>query len=154
MKLNTKDVINKESVAKLAGFLKDSCDKLKGGFEGCCVYPLSDDLVAAVGWSDGFNMDFSDGDIIKSKTDQRRIGDMTIGYAACFGIKVRNDFDFSDFDSMTTPFFPEGEVWEGDICGEPSPNMTQEDYEYAAESLLKSFVTITNLHEKGKILYA
>lgn len=151
MKLSKKDVINKESVAKLAGFLKDSCDKLKGGFEGCCVYPLSGDLVVAVGWSDGFNMGF--GDIIKSKSGQCSSGGITFGYAACFGIKVRNDFDCSDFDSMTTPFFPEGEDWEGDIGGEPSPNMTQEDYEYAAESLLKSFVDINNLHEKGEILY-
>ena len=63
--MNKKNVVTKENIAKVADFLKEACDYFQKQGEGCFNFNLSEDLVLAVGWSDGYNM--ADEDIIKSK---------------------------------------------------------------------------------------
>ena len=76
--MNKKNIVTKENIAKVADFLKEACDCFKNEGKGCFNFPLSEDLVLAVGWSYGYNM--ADNDIIKSEEGQRQKGDWTCGY--------------------------------------------------------------------------
>ena len=101
--MNKKNIVTKENISKVADFLKEAYDHFKNQGEGCYNLPLSEDLVLAVGWSDGYDM--KDTDIIKSEEGQRQSGDLTCGYAVNAAIKVRNDADCSDFDFLDFPTY-------------------------------------------------
>ena len=111
--------------------------------------PLNEDLVLAVGWSDGYDM--ADNDIIKSKEGQRQNGDWTCGYAVNAAIKVRNDADCSDFDFLNFPTYKDGECWDNGIT--MKLNKTRREYRKDARWFLETFVAMTNAHEKGEISY-
>ena len=111
--MNKKNIVTKENISKVADFLKEACDHFKNQGEGCYNLPLSEDLVLAVGWSDGYNM--ADNDIIKSEEGQRQNGDWTCGYAVNAAVKVRNDADCSDFDFLNYPISKDGECWDNGI---------------------------------------
>ena len=147
--MNKKNIVTKENISKVADFLKEACDHFKNQGEGCYNLPLSEDLVLAVGWSDGYNM--ADNDIIKSEEGQRRNGDWTCGYAVNAAIKVRNDADCSDFDFLSYPSYKDGDCWDNGIS--MRPNQTRREYRKDARWFLETFVAMTNAHERGEISY-
>ena len=147
--MNKKNIVTKENISKVADFLKEACDHFKNQGEGCYNLPLSEDLVLAVGWSDGYNM--ADNDIIKSEEGQRQNGDWTCGYAVNAAVKVRNDTDCSDFDFLYYPTYKDGECWDNGIS--MRPNQTRKEYRKDARWFLETFVAMTNAHEKGEISY-
>ena len=145
--MNKKNIVTKENIAKVADTLKTACDYFKNQGKGCFNFPLSDDLVLAIGWSDGYDM--ADNDIIKSEEGQRQSGDWTRGYAVNAAVKVRNDADCSDFDFLNYPNYKDGECWDNGIT--MKPNQTRRDYRKDARWFLETFVAMTNAHKKGKI---
>ena len=147
--MNKKNIVTKENITKVADFLKEACDHFKNQGEGCFSFPLSEDLVLAVGWSDGYNM--ADNDIIKSEEGQRQSGDLTCGYAVNAAVKVRNDADCSDFDFLNYPSYKDGDCWDNGIS--MRPNQTSKEYHKDARWLLETFVAMTNAHERGEISY-
>ena len=147
--MNKKNIVTKENISKVADFLKEACEHFKNQGEGCYNLPLSEDLVLAVGWSDGYNM--ADNDIIKSEEGQRRNGDWTCGYAVNAAIKVRNDADCSDFDFLSYPSYKDGDCWDNGIS--MRPNQTRREYRKDARWFLETFVAMTNAHERGEISY-
>ena len=147
--MNKKNIVTKENISKVADFLKEACDHFKNQGEGCYNLPLSEDLVLAVGWSDGYDM--ADNDIIKSEEGQRQNGDWTCGYAVNAAVKVRNDADCSDFDFLNYPISKDGECWDNGIT--MGLNETSEGYRKDARWFLETFVAMTNAHEKGEISY-
>lgn len=147
--MNKKNIVTKENIAKVADILETTCDCFKNQCKGCFNFPLSDDLVLAVGWSDGYDM--ADNDIIKSEEGQRQIGDLTCGYAVNAAVKVRNDADCSDFDFLDYPSYKDGDCWDNGIS--MRPNQTRREYRKNARWLLETFVAMTNAHKKGEISY-
>ena len=147
--MNKKNIVTKENISKVADFLKEACDHFKKQGEGCYNLPLSEDLVLAVGWSDGYNM--ADNDIIKSEEGQRQSGDWTCGYAVNAAVKVRNDADCSDFDFLSYPSYKDGDCWDNGIS--MRPNQTRKEYRKDARWFLETFVAMTNAHERGEISY-
>ena len=147
--MNKKNIVTKENISKVADFLKEACDHFKNQGEGCYNLPLSEDLVLAVGWSDGYDM--ADNDIIKSEEGQRRNGDWTCGYAVNAAIKVRNDADCSDFDFLNYPSNKDGECWDNGIT--MGLNETSQGYRKDARWFLETFVAMTNAHKRGEISY-
>ena len=147
--MNKKNIVTKESISKVANFLKEACDHFKNQGEGCYNLPLSEDLVLAVGWSDGYNM--ADNDIIKSEEGQRQSGDLICGYAVNAAVKVRNDADCSDFDFLNYPSYKDGDCWDNGIS--MRPNQTRKEYRKDARWFLETFVAMTNAHERGEISY-
>ena len=147
--MNKKNIVTKENISKVADFLKEACEHFKNQGEGCYNLPLSEDLVLAVGWSDGYDM--KDADIIKSEEGQRQSGDWTCGYAVNAAVKVRNDADCSDFDFLSYPSYKDGDCWDNGIS--MRPNQTCRDYRKDARWFLETFVAMTNAHERGEISY-
>ena len=147
--MNKKNIVTKENISALADTLKTACDYFKNQGEGCFSFPLSDDLVLAIGWSDGYDM--ADPDIIKSEKGQRQNGDCTYGYAVNAAVKVRNDADCSDFDFLNFPTYKDGECWDNGIT--MKPNQTRREYRKNARWFLETFVAMTNAHKKGEIIY-
>ena len=151
--MNKKNIVTKENITKVADTLKTACDYFKNQGEGCFNFPLSDDLVLAIGWSDGYDM--ADNDIIKSEKGQRQSGDWTCGYAVNAAVKIRNDTDCSDFDFLNFPIYKDGECfnecWDNGIT--MKPNQTRREYRRDARWFLETFVAMTNAHERGEISY-
>lgn len=151
--MNKKNIVTKENITKVADTLKTACDYFKNQGEGCFNFPLSDDLVLAIGWSDGYDM--ADNDIIKSEKGQRQSGDWTCGYAVNAAVKIRNDADCSDFDFLNFPIYKDGECfnecWDNGIT--MKPNQTRREYRRDARWFLETFVAVTNAHERGEISY-
>ena len=147
--MNKKNIVTEENIAKIAGILETACDCFQNQCEGCLNVPLSDDLVLAIGWSDGYDM--ADTDIIKSEKGQRQNGDWTCGYAVNAAIKVRNDADCSDFDFLNYPVYKDGECCDNGIT--MKPNQTRREYRKNARWFLETFVAMTNAHKKGEIIY-
>ena len=147
--MNKKNIVTKENISKVADFLKEACDHFKNQGEGCYNLPLSEDLVLAVGWSDGYDM--KDADIIKSEKGQRQSGDLTCGYAVNAAVKVSNDAGCSDFDFLDFPTYKDGDCWDNGIS--MRPNQTRREYRKDARWFLETFVAMTNDHEKGEISY-
>lgn len=148
--MNKKKIVTKENIAKVADWLKTACDDFaKNDAEGCYNFPLSDDLVLAVGWSDGYDM--ADTDIIKSKEGQKQNGSWVCGYAVNAGIKVRNDYDCSEYDYLDFPYYEDGEV--ADTGLSMKPNKTRREYRRDARYFLENFVAITNAHKRGELSY-
>lgn len=149
--MNKKNIVVKENIEKLANFLKTAADDYKlNDSDGCYNFKLSDDLVLAVGWSDGYDME--DTDIIKSEHGQRKNGSWTCGWAVNAAIKVRNDYDCTEYDYLDFP------VWnDTEECADTSvsmlPNETRRGYRNLAKYFLKEFVAITNAHKKGLVRY-
>lgn len=147
--MNKKNIVTKENIEKVAGWLKTACDDFRlNDSPGCYNFPLSDDLVLAVGWSDGYDM--ADTDIIKSKEGQRQNGSWTCGYAVNAAVKVRNDFDCADFDFLNYPCYKDGECWDSGIS--MRPDQTRRDYRRDAKWFLETFVAMTNAINKGEVL--
>ena len=147
--MNKKTIVTKKNIDKLANFIKTACDDYKeNDASGCYNFKLSEDLVLAVGWSDGYDM--ADTDIIKSKQGQKQNGSWVCGYAVNAGIKVRNDFDCSDYDMLNFPWYPEGDC--ADVSTSIAPDWEMRDYKKLAKSYLGFFVTLQNMINKGKLL--
>jgi len=147
--MNKKNIVKKENITKIADFLEKACEHFKKDGEGCYNYPLSEDLVLAVGWSDGYDM--ADTDIIKSKEGQRPHGSWTCGYAVNAAVKVRNDCDCADFDFLDYPFYEDGECWDTGVS--MKPDLKRRDYKKLARWFLEDFVGMTNAHAKGELKY-
>ena len=147
--MNKKNIVTKENIAKVAKFLKESCEYFKQDGEGCRGFMLSDDLALYVGWSDGYDM--ADDDIIKSKEGRRQNGSRTCGCAVCAAVKVRNDSDCADFDFLDYPFCEDGECWDTGIF--MRPDVADSGYRKYAHWFLETFVDITNAYAKGEISY-
>ena len=151
--MNKKNIVTKENIAKVADFLKGAYEHVNNQGEGCYNLPLSEDLVLAIGWSDGYDM--ADNDIIKSEEGQRQSGDWTCGYAVNAAVKIRNDADCSDFDFLNFPIYKDGECfnecWDNGMT--MKPNQTRREYRKDARWFLETFVAMTNAHKRGEISY-
>ena len=148
--MNKKNIVTKENITKVADWLKTACDDFANNdASGCYNFPLSDDLVLAVGWSDGYDM--ADADIIKSKEGQRQHGSWVCGWAVNAAVKVRNDFDCADFDMLNYPCYNDGECWDSGIS--MKPNQTRREYRRDARWFLETFVSMTNAHKRGELSY-
>jgi len=148
--VNKKNIVTKANIEKVADFLEKACSYFKKDGNGCFHFNLSDDLALYIGWSDGYDM--ADTDIIKSTEGQRKNGSWTCGYAINAAVKVRNDFDCADFDFLNYPYYPEdGEAWDNGIS--MRPNQTRREYRHDARWFLETFVSMTNAHKKGEIVY-
>ena len=146
--MNKKNIVTAKNIAKVADFLEEACEHFKNQGEGGFNLNLSEDLVLAVGWSDGYDM--ADEDIIKSKEGQRQNGNWTCGWAVNAAIKVRNDFDCADFDFLNYPYFEET----GDCadCGmSMRPNQSRREYRKDARWFLETFVSMTNAIDRGEL---
>ena len=146
--MNKKNIVTEKNISKVADFLKEACDYFKNQGEGCYSFPLSEDLVLAVGWSDGYDM--ADEDIIKSVEGQRQHGDWVCGYAVNAAVKIRNDYDCSDFDFLDYPYYKDGEVADNGLS--MRPNKTRREYRKDARWFLENFVAMTNEIAKGNLI--
>lgn len=90
-------MLNKLEIAK---FIRDSIETLQSSDMTCCKYDLDNNLAIYVGWSSGYD---EDDDTVIHASDNP-------SYAINVGIKVRNDFDWSDFDMLNFPYYENGEV--------------------------------------------
>lgn len=148
--MNQKQIVTKENIKRVANFLKEACEDFRDNdAEGCYNFRLNDNFVIACGWSDGYDM--ADEDIIKSAKGQRQNGSWTCGWAVNAGIKIRNDFDCSDYDYMNAPIYNDdsGEVWMTDVS--MRPDMKTNDYKREARYFLKSYVAMVNALKAKKI---
>ena len=112
-------------INKLAKFIESSVKDLTTEDYGCA----NSDLAVYVGWSGGWGKELRN-DIIQSKENP--------DYALDCGIRVRNDFDWADFDFLKCPYF-EGDGEDLDITYSISPN---EDYSALAAQLIKDYEDI------------
>jgi len=147
--MNQKTILTKKKIQEVADFLKIACDYFKADQNGCWTHKLDENFVIAVGWSDGYDM--ADTDIIKSAEGQDQHGSWVCGYAVNTGVKIRNDFDCSDYDYLNMPIYNDdsGDVWMTDVT--MRPDMTTRDYKAEARYFLKSYVAMTNALNRGKI---
>lgn len=129
MKATKKEWITTENINKIADFLKESAEQFESGFEGCCRYPLNDDLAIYVGWAP------HDGDcpeIIKSTDNQ---------WSVDAAVKVRNDFYWAEYDGLSYPYDEQtGDVWDSSLS--LMKNMNRREYKRMARWLLSEFVGI------------
>lgn len=153
--MNKRKYITKDRVNDIAKFLKESIDWLVKEDQGCCHYNFDENFALYVGWSGGYDMD--DANIIKSPSGQERMenlytGPWTSGYAIDAAVKIRNDWDCSDYEFLDFPWFEggEGAVW--DNGGAMSPNMTDDDYKREATWFLETYVDMVNAYNRGQIL--
>lgn len=147
--MNKKEFVTKEKVEEVAKFLQESVEWLKVQDEGCCNYPLDDNLVIAVGWSDGFDM--ADETIIKSPNGQSPVNNPThpwiCGWAINAAVKIRNDYDCADFEYLDFPSFKDsGECWDSSLS--IRPNLDFKGYKEDAKCLLEKYVDIVNEAKK------
>ena len=139
--MNKRNIVTKENIKKIADFLESSISWLKEADQGCCGFPLSDDLALYIGWSSGWAED--DDTVIHSKTEP--------SWAIDAAVKVRNDFDCADFDFLNYPSYKDGEYWDNAIT--MKPNQTRREYRKNARWFLETFVAMTNAHKKGELSY-
>ena len=143
--MNKKEILTKKNIEGVANFLKSSVQSLVATDTGCCRFILNDDHAIFVGWSDGYDM--TDTDIIKSPTDQRKVGSNVVGYAINAAVKVRNDFYWAEFDDLDFPYYEDnGECWDNALS--LKPNMTIKDYKHDAKWFLSTFVSMFNESKK------
>jgi hypothetical protein len=155
--MNKKNIVTKERIERVANWLEKAVKhfaeaKTEEEELGCCHYHFNftNDLAAYCGWSDGYDM--ADTDIIKAKGGREKNDSWVCGYALNVGIRVRNDWDDSDYDMMTIPYFEDsGECY--DYAVSLWPNMTRRDYKRVARGLIEDVVNITNLYNKGELCY-
>ena len=129
------------NVDKIAKFIENSVNTLMEGHYTCCKYDLDEDLAIFVGWSDGYDgEDISEDELYLEKSPTWRIN---------VGIKVRNDYDWTDFDYLDFPWYPDtGEVWDTGVTINKD-----EDYNQVADWMVKSYPEIVESHNKGEIVY-
>ena len=140
--MNKKNIVTKENVAKVANFLKESIEWLVNEQQGCCHYNLNDDLALYVGWSGGF--DPKDTDIIKELNIEPGA---TSCYAIDAGVKIRNDYDCTDFEYLDFPYDKEtGDCWDNAVS--MAPDMTTSQYKADAKWFLETFVAMVNESKK------
>lgn len=148
--MNKKTYVTKERIKKVANFLKESVEWLKAQDQGCCNYPLDDNLVIAVGWNDGFDM--ADEDIIKSPNGQHPVNNpirpWICGWAIEAAIKIRNDCDCANFEFLNYPYWDNEKGDWRDSGISLKPNMDQNKYEQDARWFLNQYVAIINEHKK------
>lgn len=119
--------ITQKKINEVADFLEDAVEFLEFNDMGCCKYNLSNTLALYVGWNDGY--DENDANLIHSKTEP--------SYCIVASIKLRNDFDFSDYEFIDFPTDEEGEV----IDTQTALNRA-ENYGQLAKSFLEDYQTI------------
>ena len=94
----------------------------------------------------------ADTNIIKSQGDRPdNKNGWTCGWAVNAGVKVRNDYDDSDFDWLNYPYYEDGECWDNGVT--MAPNMSRRNYRQEARWFLETFVSMTNAHKKGELKY-
>ena len=119
--------ITQKQINEVADFLEDAVEFLEFREIGCCKYNLSDTLALYVGWCDGY--DENDKDLIHSKSEP--------SYCIVVGIKLRNDFDFSDYEFIDFPTDEKGEVMDTQTA-----ILRTENYGQLAKSFLEDYKTI------------
>lgn len=148
--MNKKEFITKEKVEEVAKFLQESVEWLKAQDEGCRTYPLDDNLVIAIGWSNGFNM--ANEDIIKSPNGQSLVNNPShpwvCGWAIDAAVKIKNDHDCSDFEALNFPYWDNdnGECWDSSLS--IRPNLDLKGYKEDAKQFLEKYVDIVNEAKK------
>lgn len=125
--------------AKIAKFIKDSVNDLMTTDYTNSRYILDDDLAIFVGWSDGYDETPEEGEIYKEDSPTWRPN---------VGIKVRNDYDWADYDFLNFPWYPDGEVWDTGVTLNKA-----DDYSSEADWMIKNYPNIVEAHNKGEIFY-
>ena len=129
--------LNKEAIAK---FIEKAVNDLMTTDYTNNRYILDDDLAIFVGWSDGYDdKEILDYELYKENSPTWRIN---------VGIKVRNDWDWADYDFLDFPWYPDGEVWDTGVTVNKD-----EDYGKIADWMIENYPNIVEAHEKGEIFY-
>ena len=145
--MNKKNFVTKNNIDKIVKFLKESIEWLVNEQQGCCHFNLNDNLALYVGWSGGF--DPKDTDIIKELNIEPGA---TSCYAIDAAVKIRNDYDCSDFEYLDFPYNPEtGDCWDNAVS--MAPNMTTRQYKAEAKWFLETFVAMVNEMNKKNPQY-
>lgn len=140
--MNKKTYITKARLDKIENWLNNSIKWLKENDQGCCSYKLlGGDLALYCGWEADY--DVNDKTVIHSKSEPE--------YAIVVGVKVRNDFDCSDYQSLNFPCYEDGECWDCSLS--IHPHETRRDTRRNIRWLLENFVDMTNAYNKGELCY-
>ena len=140
--MNKKNIVTKENIEKVVKFLKESIKWLKEEDQGCCRFRLSSDLALYCGWQSGY--DPEDKTVIHSEEDPE--------YAIVAGVKVRNDWDYADYEFLNFPYYEDtGECWNNELSMEPTDG--EKEFKQNAKWFLETFVSMTNAHKKGELCY-
>lgn len=141
--MNKKNVVTKEKIKDVADLIKNAIDYLRQENCGCCSYKLDSDLAIYVGWEEGY--DPNDDDIIKSVEDDTC-------WAIVAAVKIRNDNDCYDLSSLYYPWFADSlDAYDTGITLKPDTSVRY--LRRCARKLLEDYVTITNEHQKGRVVY-
>ena len=145
-------------VNSLVTFLKNSIESLKTGSYSCCRFIMPNSIEGVpptpgekdfnvalfVGWSAGYDEN--------DKTSIHYASDPT--YCLNAGIKLRNDYDWADFDFLFYPYTPDSshDPWDTDITlSEDNANLRE-----TAKWLLKEYTAMVeqSLQDDNKIKFA
>ena len=131
---------SEKSASDLAKFIEESVNDLMTTSYTNCKYNLDEDLAVFVGWSDGYDdKDIGEYELYKEDSPTWRIN---------VGIKVRNEYDWADYDYLNFPWYPDGEVWDTGVTVTKN-----EDYMEIAEWELENYPNIVKAHNNGEIFY-
>lgn len=129
---------NKLNAAAICDWVKKSIDVLVENDEGCCEYPLDNDLSIFCGWQDGYDPEDTDG--VHSKSEP--------SWCVTVGIKSNHEYMKTDFDWLTAPYDEEtGEVWNTDMSVGKN-GIT----EYDAQWYIEQYNEIKKALESGEIV--
>ena len=137
IRMNLKESVN--DVSKVAKFIEKAVNDLMTTQYTCSKYDLDEDLAIFVGWSDGYDTETDENDLYKEDSPSWRIN---------VGIKVRNDYDWADFDYLDFPWYSDGEVWDTGVT-----IYKNTDFNEVADWMLKSYPEIVEAHNKKEIYY-
>lgn len=142
-KLNESHAIAESSQAtldtsRIADFIKRSVNNLTSTDYTNCRYNLDDTFALFVGWSDGYDENATDEEIFNQESPTWRIN---------AGIKIRNDYDWADYDFLNFPWYENGEVYDCSLTIDKN-----EDYEHDARYFVTEYKKIKEEYEAGQLL--
>lgn len=124
--------------SRIADFIKRSVNNLTTTDYTNCKYNLDDTFALFVGWSDGYDENATDDEIYNPESPTWRIN---------AGIKIRNDYDWADYDYLNFPWYDNGEVFDCSLTIDKN-----EDYEHDARYFIAEYKKIKEEYDAGQLL--
>ena len=124
--------------SRIADFIKRSVNNLTSTDYTNCRYNLDDTFALFVGWSDGYDENATVEEIFNQESPTWRIN---------AGIKIRNDYDWADYDFLNFPWYENGEVFDCSLTIDKN-----EDYEHDARYFVAEYKKIKEEYEAGQLL--
>ena len=124
--------------SRIADFIKRSVKNLTSTDYTNCRYNLDDTFALFVGWSDGYDENATDEEIFNPESPTWRIN---------AGIKIRDDYDWADYDFLNFPWYENGEVFDCSLTIDKN-----EDYEHDARYFVAEYKKIKEEYEAGQLL--